>query len=79
MTKQNNLSNPKNTTKEAPQKAPERSVRSFNRGDTLEVQGKRCIVVEILEASRWHVKNLEIPFDSFIVTDEDFNKEGSGE
>ena len=39
------------------------------RGDEFEVNGKQVKVVEVLEPGRYHVKNKQEPFDSFIVLD----------
>jgi hypothetical protein len=39
----------------------------YNIGDTLIADGKDCTVVEVLEGSVYHVKNKDIPFDSFII------------
>lgn len=39
----------------------------FKRGDEFEVNGKQVKVVEVLEPGRYHVKNEQEPFDSFIV------------
>lgn len=41
------------------------------RGDTVTIKGQVCKVVEILEPNRWHVKNTQEPFNSFIITDAD--------
>lgn len=43
----------------------------FKRGDEFEVNGKQVKVVEVLEPGRLHCKNLQPPYDSFIIlTDE---------
>ena len=49
----------------------------FIRGDTLTVQGKNVVVVEVIEESRWHVKNISTPYDSFIITGDDLS-DGQG-
>lgn len=36
-------------------------------GDTVIADGKDCTVVEVFEGSVYHVKNKDIPFDSFII------------
>ena len=41
----------------------------FQKGDEFEVNGKQVKVVEVLEPGRYHVKNKQEPFDSFIVLD----------
>jgi hypothetical protein len=43
----------------------------IQRGDSITVHGKNTTVVEIIAEGRYHVKNQEFPFDSFIITDED--------
>lgn len=41
----------------------------FKRGDEFEVNGKQVKVVEVLEPGRLHCKNLQPPYDSFIILD----------
>ena len=50
----------------------------FIRGDTLAVQGKNVVVVEVIEESRWHVKNISPPYDSFIITGDDLSDSQGG-
>lgn len=56
---------PAGATQEAPKTV------SLFRGDTVTIKGQVCKVVEILEPNRWHVKNTQEPFNSFIITDAD--------
>ena len=39
----------------------------FKRGDEFEVNGKQVKVVEVIAEGRLHVKNVNSPYDSFIV------------
>lgn len=41
--------------------------KKYKVGDEVKAYGKNCKIVEILEEGRFHVKNLESPFDSFVV------------
>ena len=41
-------------------------------GDEVKAYGKNCKIVEVLESNRFHVKNLDSPFDSFVVLVEEF-------
>lgn len=46
--------------------------KSYKVGDQVKAFGKDCKIVEVLEKSRFHCKNLNEPFDSFIVLEEEF-------
>ena len=46
--------------------------KSYNLGDEVKAYGKNCKIVEVLEPNRFHVKNLDSPFDSFVVLVEEF-------
>lgn len=39
----------------------------YKRGDEFEFRGKQVKVVEVLEPGRLHCKNLQPPYDSFII------------
>lgn len=39
----------------------------YKLGDRVIADGKECRVVEVFEGSTYHVKNLDEPFDSFII------------
>ena len=39
----------------------------FKKGDEFEFDGKQVKVVEVIEPDRLHCKNLQAPYDSFIV------------
>ena len=59
-------------TKTAPNTIPVEELQTitfFKRGDEFEVNGKQVKVVEVIAEGRYHVKNKEAPFDSFIVLD----------
>ena len=46
--------------------------RTYKLGDEVKAYGKNCKIVEVLEPNRFHVKNLDSPFDSFVVLVEEF-------
>lgn len=72
MTKEN-IKEVKQVT-EAIKKVAEKKESKYKRGDTVTVNGKNCKVVEVIATDRWHLKNLESPFDSFIVTEDDLKE-----
>lgn len=43
----------------------------LNRGDQVTIRGKNTVVVEVIDTDRFHVKNQDTPFDSFIITSDD--------
>ena len=54
---------------EPTQEAPK--VINLVRGDIVTVKDQVCKVVEVIDTNRWHVKNTQEPFNSFIITDAD--------
>ena len=46
--------------------------RTYKLGDEVKAYGKNCKIVEVLDVGRYHLKNLESPFDSFVVLVEEF-------
>ena len=44
----------------------------YKRGDEVKAYGKNCKIVEVLAEGRYHCKNLESPFDSFVILVEEF-------
>lgn len=50
--------------------------KTFKRGDTLVWKNVTYSVVEVLESNRWHIKNVNAPFNSMIITDADLESEG---
>ena len=56
--------------KQAIEKVAEK--KSYKLGDEVKAYGKNCKIVEVLEPNRFHVKNLDSPFDSFVVLVEEF-------
>lgn len=46
--------------------------RTYKLGDEVKAYGKNCKIVEVLDEGRYHCKNLESPFDSFVVLVEEF-------
>ena len=47
----------------------------YSKGDEFQFKDKQLKVVEILEEGRLHVKNLNEPFDSFIVLESEIGLE----
>lgn len=41
--------------------------KSYKVGDEVKAYGKDCKIVEVLEEGRFHVKNLQEPYDSFVI------------
>ena len=56
--------------KQAIEKVAEK--KRYKIGDEVKTYGKNCKIVEVLESNRFHVKNLDSPFDSFVVLVEEF-------
>jgi len=46
-------------------------VINLSRGDIITVKDQICTVVEVIDTNRWHVKNTQEPFNSFIITEAD--------
>ena len=66
MTKENKIQE----VKQAIEKVAEK--KSYKLGDEVKACGKNCKIVEVLEEGKFHVKNLDSPFDSFVVLVEEF-------
>ncbi len=66
MTKENKIQEVKQVIAKVAEK------KSHELGDEVKACGKNCKIVEVLESNRFHVKNLESPFDSFVVLVEEF-------
>ena len=56
--------------KEAIKKVAEK--KTYKLYDEVKAYGKNCKIVEVLAEGRYHCKNLESPFDSFVVLVEEF-------
>ena len=71
-TKQKNTEEVKQVTEviEAIKKVAEK--KAYKLGDEVKAYGKNCKIVEVLDEGRYHCKNLESPFDSFVVLVEEF-------
>ena len=74
-TKQKNTEEVKQVTEviEAIKKAAEK--KAYKLGDEVKAYGKNCKIVEVLEPNRFHVKNLDSPFDSFVVLEDEIGVE----
>ena len=46
--------------------------KSYKLGDEVKAYGKNCKIVEVLDVDRYHLKNLQEPYDSFVALVEDF-------
>ena len=66
MTKENKIEDVKQAIKKIAEK------KSYKVGDQIKACGKDCKIVEVLEEGRFHVKNLQEPYDSFIALVEEF-------
>jgi len=47
----------------------------YKKGDEFGFEGKQVKIVEVIGYQRYHVKNLNEPFDSFIVLESEIQKE----
>lgn len=56
--------------KEAIKKVAEK--KSYKVGDEVKAYGKDCKIVEVLDVDRYHLKNLQEPYDSFVAIVEEF-------
>ena len=46
--------------------------RAYKLGDEVKAYGKNCKIVEVLDVDRYHLKNLQEPYDSFVALVEEF-------
>lgn len=46
--------------------------RTYKLGDEVKAYGKSCKIVEVLDVDRYHLKNLQEPYDSFVALVEEF-------
>ena len=46
--------------------------RTYKLGDEVKAYGKSCKIVEVLDVGRYHLKNLQEPYDSFVALVEEF-------
>ena len=56
--------------KQAIDKVAEKKI--YKLGDEVKAYGKNCKIVEVLDVGRYHLKNLQEPYDSFVALVEDF-------
>ena len=56
--------------KQAIEKVAEK--KTYKLGDEVKAYGKNCKIVEVLDVGRYHLKNLQEPYDSFVALVEDF-------
>ena len=69
MTKENKIQEVKQVIAKVAEK------KSYKLGDEVKAYGKNCKIVEVLEPNRFHVKNLDSPFDSFVVLENEIGVE----
>ena len=71
-TKQKNTEEVKQVTEviEAIKKVAEK--KAYKLGDEVKAYGKNCKIVEVLDVDRYHLKNLQEPYDSFVALVEEF-------
>ena len=46
--------------------------KTYKLGDEVKAYGKSCKIVEVLAEGRYHLKNLQEPYDSFVALVEEF-------
>ena len=56
--------------KQAIEKVAEKKI--YKLGDEVKAYGKNCKIVEVLDVGRYHLKNLQEPYDSFVALVEEF-------
>ena len=56
--------------KQAIEKVAEK--KTYKLGDEVKAYGKNCKIVEVLDVDRYHLKNLQEPYDSFVALVEEF-------
>ena len=61
----------KNLAAVVKQVAEKKVEKNFKRGDALVWDNVTYNVVEVLEPNRWHIKNVNAPFNSMIITEAD--------
>ena len=59
--------------KEAIKKVAEK--KSYKVGDQVKAYGKDCKIVEVLDEGRFHLKNLQEPYDSFVILENEIGLE----
>ena len=58
------------------QVAEKKIEKNFKRGDALVWDNVTYNVVEVLAPDRWHIKNVNAPFNSMIITEADLEIKG---
>ena len=58
------------------QVAEKKVEKNFKRGDALIWDNVTYNVVEVLASDRWHIKNVNAPFNSMIITESDLEIKG---
>ena len=66
MTKENKIQEVEQAIKKVAEK------KTYKLYDEVKAYGKNCKIVEVLVEGRYHCKNLESPFDSFVALVEEF-------
>ena len=66
MTKENKIQEVKQVIAKVAEK------KAYKLGDEVKAYGKNCKIVEVLENNRFHCKNVNEPYDSFVALVEEF-------
>jgi hypothetical protein len=77
--KENKMQNTKKIKElvEAVKQVAEKKIgKNFKRGDALVWDNVTYNVVEVLAPDRWHIKNVNAPFNSMIITEADLEIKG---
>ena len=69
MTKENKIQEVKQAIKKVAEKKP------YKVGDQVKAYGKDCKIVEVLDEGRFHLKNLQEPYDSFVILENEIGLE----
>ena len=67
MTKENKIQEVKQAIKKVAEKK-----KTYKLGDEVKAYGKSCKIVEVLDVDRYHLKNLQEPYDSFVALVKEF-------
>lgn len=66
MTKENKIQEVKQTIAKVAEK------KTYKLYDEVKAYGKNCKIVDVLDVDRYHLKNLQEPYDSFVALVEEF-------
>ena len=72
MTKENKIQEVKQVTEVIGTIKKVAEKKAYKLGDEVKAYGKNCKIVEVLDVDRYHLKNLQEPYDSFVALVEEF-------